>query len=98
MRNIFSTGTGFLLKAGTQHHVFCSTMQHSIGNAVTAHTQTVRAAVHQLLRLSLLQAWRSSGVLLNEVLQIVCSLLAHRKFGELLVDQGGVQLLLAVPR
>lgn len=46
----------------------------------------------------LLQAWQHNGVLLNEVLQIVCSLLAHRRFGELLVDQGGVQLLLAVPR
>jgi hypothetical protein len=96
MQNIFSTGTGFLLKAGKSSMRFavpCSTQL-----VITAHTQTVRAGVHHLLRLSLLQAWRSSGVLLNEVLQIVCSLLAHRKFGELLVDQGGVQLLLAVPR
>lgn len=46
----------------------------------------------------LLQAWQQHGILLNEVLQIVCSLLAHRRFGELLVDQGGVQLLLELPR
>jgi transposase len=46
----------------------------------------------------LLQAWKGDGVLLNEVLQMVCSLLAHRRFGELLVELGGVQLLLACPR
>jgi hypothetical protein len=46
----------------------------------------------------LLQAWQADGVLLNEVLQMVCSLLAHRRFGELLVELGGVQLLLACPR
>ncbi|KAF6254729.1 hypothetical protein COO60DRAFT_1642091 [Scenedesmus sp. NREL 46B-D3] len=46
----------------------------------------------------LLQTWRGDGVLLNEVLQMVCSLLAHRRFGELLVELGGVQLLLACPR
>ncbi len=46
----------------------------------------------------LLQSWQQNGVLLNEVLQLVCSFLAHRRFGELLVEQGGVQLLLAVPR
>lgn len=32
------------------------------------------------------------------LLQVVCSLLAHRRFGELLVEHGGVQLLLALPR
>lgn len=47
---------------------------------------------------ALLTAWRDNGVLLNEALQVVCSLLAHRRFGELLVEQRGVQLLLALPR
>lgn len=46
----------------------------------------------------LMQAWKQNGVLLNEVLQLVCSMLAHRRFGELLVELGGVQLLLACPR
>ncbi|KIY96542.1 HIV-1 Vpr-binding protein [Monoraphidium neglectum] len=38
------------------------------------------------------------GWLMHEALQVVCSLLAHRKFAELLVEAGGVQLLLALPR
>jgi hypothetical protein len=48
--------------------------------------------------------WLVSGaasvylVLLNEVLQMVCSLLSHRRSGELLVELGGVQLLLSCPR
>jgi hypothetical protein len=40
----------------------------------------------------------AAGWLMHEALQVVCSLLAHRKFAELLVEAGGVQLLLALPR
>eukprot|EP00898_Chlorokybus_atmophyticus_P007939 jgi/Chlat1/8146/Chrsp76S07604 len=37
-------------------------------------------------------------VLLNDTLHMVCALVAHRRFATLLVDAGGVQLLLALPR
>jgi hypothetical protein len=43
-------------------------------------------------------AQQRQGWLMHEALQVVCSLLAHRKFAELLVEAGGVQLLLALPR
>jgi len=43
-------------------------------------------------------AAQQHGWLTHEALQVVCSLLAHRKFAELLVEAGGVQLLLALPR
>ncbi|OAE22990.1 hypothetical protein AXG93_1231s1020 [Marchantia polymorpha subsp. ruderalis] len=36
--------------------------------------------------------------MLSEVLKLICSLAAHRKFASLFVDRGGVQQLLATPR
>ncbi|KAL2611569.1 hypothetical protein R1flu_023261 [Riccia fluitans] len=48
------------------------------------------------------QAKDSSSVkgmtLLAEVLKLICSLAAHRKFASLFVDRGGVQQVLATPR
>ncbi|KAJ4966233.1 hypothetical protein NE237_018082 [Protea cynaroides] len=37
-------------------------------------------------------------MLLPDVLKLICALAAHRKFAALLVDRGGMQKLLAVPR
>lgn len=36
--------------------------------------------------------------LLPDVLKLICTLAAHRKFAALFVDRGGMQKLLAVPR
>ncbi|KAA8521008.1 hypothetical protein F0562_011704 [Nyssa sinensis] len=38
------------------------------------------------------------AVLLPDVLKLICTLAAHRKFAALFVDRGGMQKLLAVPR
>jgi hypothetical protein len=48
--------------------------------------------------LVLLQRGQQDGPLLFDVLQVVCSVLAHRRFAELWVEQSGVQLLLGLPR
>ncbi|XP_073276803.1 DDB1- and CUL4-associated factor homolog 1-like isoform X1 [Primulina huaijiensis] len=37
-------------------------------------------------------------LLLHDILKLICALAAHRKFGQLFVDRGGIQRLLAVPR
>lgn len=41
---------------------------------------------------------RKDMTMLSDVLKLVCSLAAHRKFASLFVDRGGVQQLLAAPR
>lgn len=48
--------------------------------------------------LVLLQRYKDVGIMVHEVLQMICSFLAHRRFAEALVEQGGVQLLLQLPR
>ncbi|XP_073131908.1 DDB1- and CUL4-associated factor homolog 1 [Henckelia pumila] len=40
----------------------------------------------------------STMLLLQDLLKLICALAAHRKFGQLFVDRGGIQRLLAVPR
>ncbi|XP_073288049.1 DDB1- and CUL4-associated factor homolog 1-like [Primulina huaijiensis] len=37
-------------------------------------------------------------LLLHDILKLICALAAHRKFGQLFVDRGGIQRLLAVSR
>ena len=46
----------------------------------------------------LLQGGEQDGTFTYEVLQMLCSLLAHRRVAEELVEKGGVQLLLGLPR
>jgi hypothetical protein len=38
------------------------------------------------------------GPFASELLSVVCSLLAHRRFAQLLLEEGGLQLLLDMPR
>ncbi|KZV31707.1 hypothetical protein F511_00511 [Dorcoceras hygrometricum] len=40
----------------------------------------------------------STMLLLHDILKLICALAAHRKFGQLFVDRGGIQRLLVVPR
>lgn len=46
----------------------------------------------------LLRCGRQDVRKLTDVLHMVAALLAHRRFAELFIEQGGVQLLLSVPR
>ncbi|BDA44800.1 probable DDB1- and CUL4-associated factor 1 at C-terminar half [Coccomyxa sp. Obi] len=46
----------------------------------------------------LLHAWRDKPILLADLLRLLVALLVHRRFAELFVESGGVQLLLSLPR
>ncbi|KAK9811850.1 hypothetical protein WJX72_011159 [[Myrmecia] bisecta] len=46
----------------------------------------------------LMRSWRTSHAGIVDALRLLCSLVAHRRFAELFVDAGGIQLLLALPQ
>ncbi|CAM6107327.1 unnamed protein product [Calypogeia fissa] len=62
------------------------------------HERGVDVCLALLQRLSKDSASVKDMTMLSDVLKLVCSLAAHRKFASLFVDRGGVQQILAAPR
>ncbi|XP_057958873.1 DDB1- and CUL4-associated factor homolog 1 [Malania oleifera] len=62
------------------------------------HEKGVDVCLALLQRSSKPQEASKVGMLLPDVLKLICALAAHRKFASLFVDRGGMQKLLAVPR
>lgn len=62
------------------------------------HEKGVDVSLALLQRSSKHTETSKMAVLLPDVLKLICTLAAHRKFAALFVDRGGMQRLLAVPR
>ncbi|KAF7138759.1 hypothetical protein RHSIM_Rhsim07G0173400 [Rhododendron simsii] len=62
------------------------------------HEKGVDISLALLQRSSKHKETSKMAVLLPDVLKLICTLAAHRKFAALFVDRGGMQRLLAVPR
>ncbi|XP_042509316.1 DDB1- and CUL4-associated factor homolog 1-like [Macadamia integrifolia] len=62
------------------------------------HEKGVDVCLALLQRSSKNRETANITMLLPDVLKLICALAAHRKFAALLVDRGGMQKLLAVPR